>query len=343
MSLIRPDLASIAAVPHGSASQAELAAYGIAPEAALDFSVNTNPLGPAPSVLRAIAGADWTRYPGDDEPTLRAAIANHVGVSPDQVVLGNGSVELIWLIALACVRPGDCVAIAETTFGEYARAARLAAARVVDMQQSNQARLTFVCNPNNPDGAYQPRPAMEQLAQRTSGVLAIDEAYVGFLDQRWDSAALLELGNVVVLRSMTKDHALPGLRLGYGFAPREIAQALESVRPPWSVNAGALRAGLAALEPAAQAHVAAARDVVQAARRLLTQGFERRGFNVRQSEANFVLVEVGDATGFRRALLRYGVVVRDCTSFGLPGHVRVACKRPAECQRLLAALADAIR
>src|SRR5215204_5850682 len=95
------------AAAHGSVSAAELRAYGLRPEQVLDFSVNTNPLGPAASVLLAIAETDWTRYPGDDEPVLREALARRNGVSIDRVVLGNGSVELMWLIALASLRPGD--------------------------------------------------------------------------------------------------------------------------------------------------------------------------------------------------------------------------------------------
>ena len=340
MSVIRPDLAKVPEVAHGSVSAAELASYGLTPGQAIDFSVNTNPLGPAPSVLAALTGADWTRYPGDDEPALRAAIAHHLGVSADYVVLGNGSVELIWLVALVSVRTGDRVAIGHSTFGEYARAVRVAGGQVVDLDQSAEARLTFVCNPNNPDGSYLGADEMARLVDATPGLVAIDEAYAPFVDERWESLPLLAQGNVVVLRSMTKDHALPGVRLGYALARPDLARAIASIRPPWSANAGALRAGLAALEPPAQAHVAQARAVVAESRRLLDEGFARLGYAVRPSAANFVLVEVGDGAAFRRALLPHGIVVRDCASFGLPAHVRVACRRPTEVERLLRAVAE---
>jgi histidinol-phosphate/aromatic aminotransferase/cobyric acid decarboxylase-like protein len=138
---------------------------------------------------------------------------------------------------------------------------------------------------------------------------------------------------------MTKDHAVPGLRLGYLLASVEVASAVERVRPPWSVNAGALRAGLAALEPEAEAHVQRARPVVAQSRRLLTNELTRLGFAVESSEANFVLVNVGDGASFRRALLPHGLVVRDCASFGLPRSVRIACRLPAECQRLIETVA----
>jgi histidinol-phosphate aminotransferase len=337
MSLVRPELSGLRPVVHGSVAAAELAEYGIALADALDFSVNTNPLGLAPSVLAALARTDWSRYPGDDEPALRRGLAEHAGVAPEQVVLGNGSVELIWLIALACVRPGDAVAVASATFGEYAHAAQVVGARVVDPGRAAEARLVFTCNPNNPDGRYASVEALLALAGQSAGLLVIDEAYASFVDQRWDSTPLLERGNVVVLRSMTKDHALPGLRLGYALAEASVAQAIEAVRPPWSVNAGALRAGLAALEPAAQAHLERARALVSESRRMLSEGLVKTGLSVVPSAANFVLVQVGDGRAFRRALLPHGIVVRDCASFGLPDCVRIACRKPEECARLLAA------
>jgi histidinol-phosphate aminotransferase len=342
MSVLRSELLGLRPVVHGSVAAAELAAYGVALANVLDFSVNTNPLGPAPSVLEALAKTDWSRYPGDDEPALRQALAEQAGVTAEQVVLGNGSVELIWLIALACTRPGEAVAVASATFGEYAHAAQVVGARLVDLDHAEEARLAFVCNPNNPDGRYAPVEALRSLAEQTAGLLVIDEAYASFVDQRWDSTPLLEQGNVVVLRSMTKDHALPGLRLGYALAEPSVAQAIEAVRPPWSVNAGALRAGLAALEPAALAHLERAHEVVRVTRRMLSDGMARLGFSVLPSAANFVLVDVGDGHAFRRALLPRGIVVRDCASFGLSACVRIACRTPEECARLLEAVQDVV-
>jgi histidinol-phosphate/aromatic aminotransferase/cobyric acid decarboxylase-like protein len=137
---------------------------------------------------------------------------------------------------------------------------------------------------------------------------------------------------------MTKSHALPGLRLGYLLAPPAVADAISAVRPPWSVNAGALRAGLAALAPEAEAHVERARASVRESRAILTVGVERLGYPVMPSSANFLLVAVGDGAAFRRALLPHGLVVRDCASFSLPAYVRVACRLPDECRRLLAAV-----
>jgi histidinol-phosphate aminotransferase len=339
--LVHPHVQELQPVAHGSVAAAELASFGLVPADVFDFSVNTNPLGPAPSVLEALESTDWTRYPGDDEAPLRRGLALQAGVRPDQVALGNGSAELLWLIALSVMRPGDRVAVLGPTFGEYARAARVVGADVLEartLAELAAARAVFVCNPNNPTGALLPRRDVQQLLLAPPDRLVVlDEAYASFVgEQRWRSEPLLpEHPNLVILRSLTKDHALPGLRLGYLLASADLAGAVESVRPPWSVNAGALRAGLATLEPAAAAHVERAQALVATSREILTAGFRKLGYPVQPSAANFVLVQVGDAPTFRRALLPHGMVLRDCTSFGLPEHVRIACRLPEQCHRLL--------
>jgi histidinol-phosphate aminotransferase len=338
--LVRPELLSLPRVAHGSVPLEELREYGLLPSQVIDFSVNTNPLGPAPSVVRAVCETNWSRYPGDDERPLRERLAALNGLSAQQVVLGNGSVDLMWWTLLAVVSPGDAVAVGPHTFGEYAHAARSVGARVLDARNAREARVVFVCQPNNPTGEYRSREEIEDLlVERPRRLVVLDEAYAAFVEQRWAAEPLIvDHPNLVVLRSMTKDHALPGLRLGYVLAAPIVAQAVAAVRPPWSVNAGALRAGLAALEAEAQQHVERARRLVAESRTILADGLGRLGFTVRASDANFVLVDVADGARFRRSLLPAGFVVRDCTSFGLPTCVRIACRLPAECERLLLAI-----
>jgi histidinol-phosphate aminotransferase len=343
-SLVRRHIGALRPVVHGSVAAAELAAYGLTPSDVIDFSVNTNPLGPPPGVVQAIESTKWTRYPGDDESPLRQALAEHTGVQVDHVALGNGSAELLWLIALAVLDPGDEVEVLAPTFGEYARAARVVGADVhesITVEQLPPVRLVFVCNPNNPTGRlHAVADIARALEEHSERLIVLDEAYASFASGRWRSEPILaRYPNLIVLRSLTKDHALPGLRLGYLLAAPEIARAVEAVRPPWSVNAGALRAGLASLEPAAQAHLERAIAVVAEARLLLTDGFSQLGYRVQPSEANFVLVWVGDGRKFRRTLMAHGLVVRDAASFGLPEHVRVACRLPEECQHLLEVVA----
>jgi histidinol-phosphate/aromatic aminotransferase/cobyric acid decarboxylase-like protein len=137
--LVRPEALQLPSVAHGSVAASELADLGLDPARVLDFSVNTNPLGPAPSLLRALQTVDWTRYPGDDEHPLRHALARRAGVEADQVALGNGSAELLWLLGLAVLRRGDRVAVPGPTFGEYARAAGVLAAEVEHVHHPAEA------------------------------------------------------------------------------------------------------------------------------------------------------------------------------------------------------------
>src|SRR5262249_52887672 len=137
--LVRGELLQTAPVVHGSVSAQELAYYGRTPSDVLDLSVNTNPLGPAPSVLRAVREVDWHRYPGDDDAPLRSKLAQRAGLTTEQLALGNGSAELMWLIALAALRDGDQAAVVVPTFGEYARAAHAAGASVLEVRRPSDA------------------------------------------------------------------------------------------------------------------------------------------------------------------------------------------------------------
>jgi histidinol-phosphate aminotransferase len=338
--LVRPDVLAIPPVAHGSVAAEELAQFGLTLADVLDFSVNTNPLGPAPVVLRAVQATDWTRYPGDDDAPLRRGLAQLNGVTREEVALGNGSVELMWLIALASLSAGDHVAVIGPTFGEYVRAAQAVGAcahGVTQLTDLPTARVVFICNPNNPTGEYRAQSDIERLlSEHADRLIVLDEAYAAFVDHRWPSQPLLErFPNLAILRSLTKEHAVPGLRLGYLLATPTLISAIEAVRPPWSVNAGALRAGLATLESEADAHVTRARALVTESRRVLTEGLTGLGCRVSPSVANFVLAHVGDGAAFRRALMPHGIVVRDCSSFGLPECVRIACKLPEQCARLV--------
>jgi histidinol-phosphate aminotransferase len=355
---------AVAPVAHGSVPAADLAAAGLDPASTVDFSVSTNPLGPPPRALAALAALGegdalgvW-RYPDPTARPLRRAIGARLGVDPEALVAGNGSADLIWSIALAGVRPApDSVLILGPTFGEYERASRLMGARLLYELASpedgfcldvpaiagrirrERPRVVWLCNPNNPTGRYLPRAAVEHLLDACAGtdaLLVVDEAYLPFVDAPDSLLDLLPAGNLFLLRSLTKDYALAGLRLGYGVAIPALAGAVRLAQPPWSAGAPAQAAGLAALED--QAHLDRARREIRLARALLVAGLEGLGYRITPPAANFVLVEVGDAPTFRAALMGRGCVVRDCTSFGLPGHVRIGVRTRPECERLLAAV-----
>ena len=170
----------------------------------------------------------------------------------------------------------------------------------------------------------------------------LDVAYAPFVERRWDATRLLRLDNVMLLRSLTKDHALTGLRLRYLLGSRSVVQQVRRWQHSWSVNAAAQAAGVAAL--ADHGHVARGRQVVCAGRRYLAQELGRMGLSCTAAVANFLLVRVGAAAAVRLRLLReHQVCVRDCASFGLPEHVRIGVRRLADCRRLAGALQEVLR
>jgi histidinol-phosphate aminotransferase len=261
------------------------------------------------------------------------------------------------LIAQTYLRPGDNIVTFSPTYSEYELAARITGAGVVrqplsagkifipdtaataELIERHSPRVTFICNPNNPTGRYLARPEIETILEAVgSGLLVLDEAYVSFVARSWHSVDLVDRGNVILLRSMTKDYGLAGLRLGYAIARPEIITDLKRIQPPWSVNAVAQRAGRLAL--ADDAFLAATQEKIWQARQLLTAELTRLGWPPLPSDTHYCLVKAGNAGGFRTALLKSGILVRDCTSFGLPEYVRLGIRPEAEVRRLIAVLAE---
>lgn len=356
MNLPEPRLPAVPKVEHGGPDFAELAALGIRPEALLDFSVNKNPLGVSPRAQRALDLVEPSAYPDARCLRLRGGLAAAHEVHPDQILVGNGSVELIWLLGQVYLAPGDEVVIVGPTFGEYEAASRRAGARITQIDATEddgfrpdldliaetirriRPRLVFLCNPNNPTGqvldAGDVRSLLEGLGE---ALLIVDEAYMELAD---GVESVVELGQsdprLVVLRSLTKSHGLAGLRLGYMIAAPAIVEAVGQAQPPWSVNAFAQAAGIAALGD--EEHAAEGRRLARRARALLVDGLERLGLSCVPSRAGYWLVKVGDGRRVRDELLRRGILVRDAHSFGLPAYIRVAARPIDECERLLAVL-----
>lgn len=355
-----PRLPPVDRVEHGGPDFAELAALGMRPEALLDFSVNKNPLGVSPRAMRALAFVEPSAYPDARCLRLRAGLAAAHDVHPDEVLVGNGSVELIWLLGQVYLAPVDDAVIVGPTFGEYEAAARRAGARVTqvdaaegtgfrpDLQaiaetiRRTRPRLVYLCNPNNPTGQGLDAEDVQSLLRALgNGLLVVDEAYVELADGVESVVSLVSSDpRLVVLRSLTKSHGLAGLRLGYLIGAPGVVDALGQAQPPWSVNAFAQAAGVAALGD--DEHVTEGRRLARRARAMLVDGLERLGLTCVPSRASYWLVKVGDGRQVRDELLRRGILVRDARSFGLPAYIRVAVRPIDECERLLAVLAGLI-
>lgn len=350
----RARLTQIPTAVHGALDYAELQRHQLAPEAIIDFSENSNPFGPAPGVRAALAALDPARYPDRDCLALRQALAEQTGAAPAEIVVGNGAAELLWLVAFAFLDRGDRTLILGPTFGEYARMARLMGAEVVEWRADAttafvvdpntvakqmaavQPKAIFLCTPNNPTGTVIDPARIATWAEHFPQTLfVIDEAYLTFVPGL-RSIYTWRLPNVLIIRSLTKEYALAGLRLGYALGPAALVAGLAQARIPWSVNAAAQAAGLAAL--ADQAHLQSTLAALQAAKSELIAGLQKVGRHPLPSQTHYFLLDVGDGAAFRHCLLTHGLIVRDCASFGLPAYVRIATRQPTENQKLLTCL-----
>ncbi len=344
---------------HGAVNPSELRAEGVDPGAITDFSSNQSPLGAAPGVAAAVAGAVVDAYPDPRATELAAALAAQHGVDPEQVVCGNGSTELIRLIAQLTLEPGDGALALSPVFGECEVATVLAGARLERVPLAHagdgagffcdepgfrdalarlRPRLCWLCSPNNPTGVALPAAITAALVADHPGTLfVLDEAYCDLLpESQWERESL-SAGNLVVLHSMTKYWGLAGLRLGHAVTGPGLAAALRAAAPPWSVNACAQAAGLAALADLEHHHRSV--ELLTSERDRLAAGVRAQGWTTEPTTAGFFLIHAGDASLLRAALLERRCLVRDCTSFGLPAHVRVSPRHPAQNDQLLKAFA----
>jgi histidinol-phosphate aminotransferase len=348
-------IAGLKTCVHGGINYAELKTLGINRDKVLDFSVSTNPFMPPPGTQEIISTVPITQYPDSQCTELRQKLSEKLGMPPDNILVGSGTTELIRLIAFVYLRRGDNPLIIEPTYGEYEVACRLAGTsplkyyaneqagfvpnvkEVIRIIQERQPHAVFVCNPNNPTGYYLTRDVIEKLLDvMDDGLLIIDEAYVAFVEKSWNSLDLIKRSNIIVLRSMTKDYGLPGLRLGYAVSHRKVIDGLQPALPPWNVNSIAQNAGVYVLEK--ETYLRESLRQTQEAKCLLTGELIRLGFNILPSDANYFLVKVGNAPDFRRSLLAKGILVRDCTSFGLKEYIRISPRTLPECRRFLEAI-----
>ncbi|WP_242339002.1 MULTISPECIES: aminotransferase class I/II-fold pyridoxal phosphate-dependent enzyme [Anaeromyxobacter] len=330
---------------HGGPVAAELAALGLAAADVIDFSVNVNPYGPAPAVAAAARGADVSRYPEPRAETVRAALAARWRVEPGGVLFAHGAAELLWDLARHVARAGRRALVVEPAFSEFragvaaaggdaiewspdpARGLSVDFEAVSERLASSGAAAAYLASPTSPAGAAVPSADVARLARAHPHVLfVLDESFLALSDRHAEADVTLPL-NVARVRSLTKEHAIPGLRVGYLLADPGLIAALDAARPTWSTSAPAQAAALAALgeEP----FVAASRARLSVDREALRQGLARLGLEAPPSVAPYLVFRAGDGAALRRRLLARRVLVRDCTSFGLPGFVRVAA-RPAQ-------------
>ncbi|ACX52272.1 histidinol-phosphate aminotransferase [Ammonifex degensii KC4] len=354
---VRPELSQVEIYRPGKPIEEVKKELGL--EEVVKLASNENPLGPSPKAVAALEGLDhWHLYPEGSSYELRQALGKKLEIDPDSIIVGCGSSEVIQMLSLALLAPGDEVVIPVPTFPRYEPLARLMGANPVkvplkdyriDVEAvaralSPRTKLVYLCNPNNPTGTIVTREEVEWFLEKAGeGVLTVlDEAYCEYVTSPAypDGLDFLRRGyNVVVLRTFSKIYGLAGLRIGYGVADRELVAELHRVREPFNVSSAAQIAALAALED--EEFVALSRQVNEEGKVFLYRELERRGIAYVPTEANFLLFDAGrDEQEVFRRMLRQGVIIRG--GVGYPTHLRVTIGTLEQNQRFLEALDKAL-
>lgn len=357
MSLVTPSIERIQPYQPGTPIEQVAEKLGFAASHIVKLASNENPLGPSRRAIAAAAGEleRVHRYPDSEAPALRGALAQRLGVSRDEVVVSNGSNELLELLVRTFCAGGEHVVFGEPAFVVYRlaclaqgvphTAVPLDAGHVHDLEAMRQAirhdtRLVFIANPNNPTGTYVGRGELEAFLRRIPRdvIVVLDEAYIEYADALDfpDGLALRSIHpRLVAVRTFSKIYGLAGLRVGYAVMPAELAGYIHRVRAPFNVNSVAQAAGVAALDDVD--HVQRSRALNLEEKAFVGGRLEALGVRVVPSQANFLLIDLGrPAPGVYDDLLRHGIIVR--TVPPLPSMARVTLGTRAENERFLAAL-----
>ncbi|MDP1929229.1 MAG: histidinol-phosphate transaminase [Thiobacillus sp.] len=318
---------------------------------------NENPLGPSPLALAAAQDAlfDMALYPDGAGFSLKAKLATQWSVAANQIVLGNGSNDVLDMAARAFLAPGTSAVYAQHAFAVYPIATQTVGAHGIAVPAKDyghdliamraairdDTRVLWIANPNNPTGTFLPWAEVEAFLETVPQqvLVVLDEAYGEFLPpaERCDTAAwLARFPNLLIVRTFSKAYGLAGLRVGYGLGSAEVIDMLNRVRHPFNVNAPALAAAEAALDDAdflARSYALNAAGMAQ-----LAAGLAGLGVDVVPSKGNFLLAKVGDAARINTELLKRGVIVRPVANYGLPEFLRVSVGLLGQNTRFLDAL-----
>ncbi len=328
---------------------------GLDPSRIVKVASNENPLGPSPLAKAAMRDAldEAHIYPDGGGYRLRNAIADSFGMEISNVVLGNGSNEIIELLCHTFLNRDAELIAAEHAFVVYKLMATLFGAKYVQVPDpgfihdldamadaiNSNTRLVFIANPNNPTGTMVGQAAIDRFMARVPEhvIVVFDEAYFEFPDSPPDALRYVREGrNVCVLRTFSKIHGLAALRVGYGLASKNVATLLQKARQPFNVNAIAQAGALAALKD--EVHIARTREVNSAGMAFYEAAFKERGLEFVPSFANFLLVKVGDGDQVFRDMLKQGVIIRAMSSYQLPDWVRISVGTQTQNERCIEVL-----
>jgi histidinol-phosphate aminotransferase len=357
--LANPQLREIAVYQPGKPIEETARELGLDPGGIIKLASNENPLGPSPRAMEAMREAleKAHLYPDGGGFSLCNAVARKFELAPENVILGNGSNEVLEFLGHAFLHADDDVIASEYAFVVYKLIATSFGARTIevpspDYQQdldgmlaaiTPKTRLIFVPNPNNPTGTLVSQRAIDDFMSRVpeNVIVVFDEAYFEFLDRPPDTIRFVREGrNIVVLRTFSKIHGLAGLRIGYALGSTDLVEVLHKTRQPFNVNSVAQIGALVALED--DEHQRETKRVINEGRAYLHKQFARLKIRFVPGTANFVMVNVGDGDAVFEKLLRRSIIVRPLKGYNLPEWVRISIGTMEENRKLIAALRNVI-
>jgi histidinol-phosphate aminotransferase len=361
LSKLNPNLESLPVYLPGKPIEEVARELGIPAGDIIKLASNENPLGPSPKALAAMRRVldHLHLYPDGSAFFLKQKLARKLGVAPSNLVLGNGSNEIIELIGHAFVRPGSEVVVSQYCFAIYPIVTQMFGGKVVTVPAlnyghdldamasaiTNKTVAVFVANPNNPTGTLASSASLLRFIRGVPKdvLVVLDEAYLEFLDDPLDSVKLVLSGeqqNLVLMRTFSKIFGLAGLRLGYGIAAPELISAFEKIRQPFNINSIAQAGASAALEDSD--HIEATRENNRRGLAKYEQACRDLGLEFVPSAANFILIRVGEGQKVFVDLQKKGVIARPMQGYGLPEWIRVSVGTDAENERCIRALASVL-
>ncbi len=370
-SIVRDNVKNLKPCVHGAEVLSASEESGLKPHEILDFSSSVNPLGPSKKALEAAkkAFSQIAAYPDSNSNELRQVISSHFGsINKNNVVIGNGSTELMYLFAESFLKKGEIALIPAPTFGEYESAVRktgeipkfLKLGKGLNVHagsfktEMTGAKIIFLCNPNNPTSMLIPKETLTriiELALEQDILVFLDEDFLEFVENEKVLTMINKISNypnLFILRSFTKIFGLTGLRVGYGIANEEMINVLSCSKIPWNVNCLAQAAAVAALKD--EEHLRVTRELINKEKDWLNSELSKfDSLKFSRPDANFFFINIYKsgltASELKSKLLQKGILIRDCTSFrGLDEfYVRIAVKTHAENEQLIASLKLAVK
>ena len=350
-----PQLRDLAVYEPGKPIEETARELEVDPGAIIKLASNENPLGPSPKAIQAMRAAlDKAQlYPDGGGFYLRSALATRLGFARENIILGNGSNEVIEFLGHAFLNHGDDVIVSEHAFIAYKLIATLFGARTIETPSPHyehdleamlnavtpRTKMVFIANPNNPTGTLISQIKLDQFISRLpENIVAVfDEAYFEFLDHPPDTLRYVRSGrDIVVLRTFSKIHGLASLRVGYGVARRELIEVLQKTRQPFNVNGIAQAGALAALTD--EAHQRETQKTVDAGRCYFQEQFREMKLEFVPGAANFIMVNVGDGAAIFKKLLARKIIVRPLKGYNLPEWVRITIGTMEQNEKCIAAL-----